>query len=865
MTSDASSATGSSQLDHDGDSTILDDPLCMPQSASEPALSVAQQHNASAMVDQSTSATRRQNHAQPQRPIKPSGPVCEYGPRLAYTYFSQPVPSQHVLNACQQDVHFFTVDDQLVYLSFYQDSGPLNAACLYRFCLHVHTLLEDAGLRNKRIMLYSSDEPDKKANAALLIALYAMIVLRWTPADVLHPIACLELQPFRDAGYARADFHLSIQSCIYGIHRAIALHLLDLSTFDLVAYETYEKVENGDWNWITPGFVAFASPVEPGYVHSNNGASTSTIGGGSKKIEGAKPRLSTAFTNVLNEFESSNVKVVIRLNKKLYDASHFTERGMEHVEMYFDDGTNPTMEMAREFIDLADKVITGGGAVAVHCKAGLGRTGTLIGAYLIYKHGFSADEAIGFMRLMRPGTCVGPQQHFLYENQMTWVKWGALDVAKAEQRLIATNTSLSTVEALTTSTNNVHQRSVTPTTPARPITPPNETELARHRQTTPAGSHVAPRTPARPGHVPGQPRKTPGKSKHAVATPEIAETTEIDMIEGVDQDETGEVEGEPGVLLEDELMLVAEEEARNGEHMPIVVVPSSPVKVSTRPSPPKQPDFKTNRVVSGGTKRALASPSQSTRPTRIARATGPTMSTAAKQHQQNQLGVTSAGQKTTNSRRHAPLSAIADNRIVDRLGVNSGAAASGSAGHARAATRATTRQAASATATPKNTRDGSNAEKDSDSVRRSKAVRDLGTLFDRQQDEDELAAGAGVSGYNLRRGTNKSSPTATTPPASDEDEGTTRTDKRLGSAFGTTSRAPAPPASPSKLPTRIASGLGTRRGGAKVSVDAKRERSITSTGAATTTTVKTVPVSATVGLRNTTRRRRSSLGSTDFV
>lgn len=120
------------------------------------------------------------------------------------------------------------------------------------------------------------------------------------------PLPSPQQQPFRDAGYARADFHLSLQSCIYGIHRAIALHLLDLSTFDLVAYETYEKVENGDWNWLTPGFVAFASPVEPSYVAALNG------GGAGRRPEGSRPRLSKAFENVLQEFETGGVKVVIR-------------------------------------------------------------------------------------------------------------------------------------------------------------------------------------------------------------------------------------------------------------------------------------------------------------------------------------------------------------------------------------------------------------------------------------------------------------------------------------------------------------------------------------------------------------------------
>ncbi|KAM0751085.1 phosphatases II [Meredithblackwellia eburnea MCA 4105] len=551
-------------------------------------------------------------------------PPCLYSQRLGYTYFKHPIPVPDTLNNWEDSQpqnspersHWFTVDDQLLYLSFFQDSGPLNAACLYRFCLHVHTLLEDPNLRTKRIMLYSSDEPDKKANAALLIALYGMVVMRWSPADVLHPIAGLEIQPYRDAGYARADYHLSIQSTLYGIHRAISLHLLDLSTFDLASYECFEKVENGDWNWLTPNFIAFASPVEPGWVSRQ-----SSRGGTSANHPEIKERLSKAFENVLEEFEKGGVRTVVRLNKKLYDKSHFVERGMEHVEMYFDDGTNPTLEMTRQFIDLSDKVVNAGGVVAVHCKAGLGRTGTLIGAYLIYKYGFTASEAIGFMRLMRPGSCVGPQQHYLYENQMTYVRWAAVDAYKAELAALSAQPDQKLVAAA-----------------QRPITPPNESELARERKsvtpgpvastsqqppTTPHGRSTVPRTPTRTGSiaVPGQPRKTPGKSKHAVATPEVRDEEE----ELATLEEEGKLNG---------LLLVpGDVDDEDGEDDPLQLMPL--------PKPPASPV----KIRSG------KSIVKSTRPTRIARVA-------------------------------RPLSAIADNRIVD-LGLGAGPSTSSSSSNRR--------------------------------------------------------------------------------------------------------------------------------------------------------------------------------------
>ena len=45
--------------------------------------------------------------------------------------------------------------------------------------------------------------------------------------------------------------------------------------------------------------------------------------------------------------------------------------------------------------------------------AGLGRTGTLIGCYLMKHYGFSAHEAIAWIRICRPGSIIGHQQAWL--------------------------------------------------------------------------------------------------------------------------------------------------------------------------------------------------------------------------------------------------------------------------------------------------------------------------------------------------------------------------------------------------------------------------------------------------------------------
>jgi len=158
----------------------------------------------------------------------------------------------------------------------------------------------------------------------------------------------------------------------------------------------------------------------------------------------------------------------------------------------------------RTFLDVADRIVEAGGVVAVHCKAGLGRTGTLIGAFLIWKYGFTANEAIAFMRIVRPGSVVGPQQQYMYLKQLEWAKWAAVD----EMRKTQASNPVASIPVVT------------------PVTPPAETDdEVDAMQTTPTHPTVPlpPVTPSR--HVaaaaakatsvvpPGQPRKTPNAKR----------------------------------------------------------------------------------------------------------------------------------------------------------------------------------------------------------------------------------------------------------------------------------------------------------------------------------------------------------------
>jgi len=87
-------------------------------------------------------------------------------------------------------------------------------------------------------------------------------------------------------------------------------------------------------------------------------------------------------------FKKRNVTLVVRLNKSSYDGRKFSNNGIEHMELYFVDGSNPPDHILAKFLTKCEETT---GAIAVHCKAGLGRTGTVIGCYIMKHYRFTAE------------------------------------------------------------------------------------------------------------------------------------------------------------------------------------------------------------------------------------------------------------------------------------------------------------------------------------------------------------------------------------------------------------------------------------------------------------------------------------------
>jgi len=302
--------------------------------------------------------------------------------------------------------HFFTIDNWLRYEPFFVDFGPLNLGCLYRFCMLLNDKLNDKRLKDSEIYYFTVHDSQYIANSSVLIGAYQVLYLNRSPPEAFEAVLNIarKASPFRDASMGACNYKCTVEHCIYATYRAKIDGFLNFDNFNVQKYEYYERVECGDFNIIVPGkFIAFAGP-----------SSTST------DVDGY-PALTPSY--YIKIWKKMNVSTIIRLNKKCYDRLSFTKHGFAHHDLYFTDGTTPCKSIINKFLDICESAE---GVLAIHCKAGLGRTGSLIGCYVMKHYRWTAQEFIAWVRICRPGSIIGPQQHFLKNQQRQMWKEGDL-------------------------------------------------------------------------------------------------------------------------------------------------------------------------------------------------------------------------------------------------------------------------------------------------------------------------------------------------------------------------------------------------------------------------------------------------------
>lgn len=117
----------------------------------------------------------------------------------------------------------------------------------------------------------------------------------------------------------------------------------------------------------------------------------------------------------LEYLKGKGVGAILRMEQRTVSGG---EAGLVDMAEFVPDMDPPTFSQVDRMIDFIQGQIDSNSPVAVSCRAGMGRTGTVLACYLVGVEGYNAGDAIRHLRALRPGSVESPpQRDFVYQYE----------------------------------------------------------------------------------------------------------------------------------------------------------------------------------------------------------------------------------------------------------------------------------------------------------------------------------------------------------------------------------------------------------------------------------------------------------------
>ena len=298
-----------------------------------------------------------------------------------------------------RDNDFYPQDPAFEYLHLLGQDFDMELCCappdlgmLFSFCQDLEHRLEST---DRLLAVVTSTEIKQQVKALILIGTYLVMKLgkdMKTTLQYLDPIIPRD-NPDR-SGSNNIGVQLHLHDCLAALHRAKQIGWVNFhaNRFDFEEYQQLGNPLNADLHEVVPGkIVMMRGPRDlPGGVPWRD----------VPKEDGRFGHREFSPAHYAEILEQLDVCAVVRCSAPAYDRVGFEAAGIAVVDLCCEDGAAPPIDVVSKFLAVAERLP---GALAVHCGSGRGRSGTLVALYLMKHHGFSAREAMEWLRIVRPG------------------------------------------------------------------------------------------------------------------------------------------------------------------------------------------------------------------------------------------------------------------------------------------------------------------------------------------------------------------------------------------------------------------------------------------------------------------------------